>query len=174
MSRHYGCKSRSYLKSLKQVYSILSVSFRVIQRKCDLFYLGQGIRVPPIHFVKYFVVKFFAFSVLTRDLVHNFLINFLGRSYHQFLSKSTDCIFSGQVLFKKWANPGLFCRFIFCFFKQTSLQFLQQIHVKKCPSSIRCQDSNPQPLEHESPPITSRSGLQPSGQVYINSMIVNN
>ena len=112
----------------------------------------------PIHFVKYFVVKFFAFSVLTRDLVHNFLINFLGRSYHQFLSKSTDCIFSGQVLFKKWANPGLFCRFIFCFFKQTSLQFLQQIHVKKCPSSIRCQDSNPQPLEQESPPIATRPG----------------
>ena len=46
----------------------------------------------------------------------------------------------------------------FHFFKHT-LQFLQQINVKKCPSSIRCQDSNSRPLEHESPPITTRSGL---------------
>ena len=28
-----------------------------------------------------------------------------------------------------------------------------------CPSSIQHQDSNPQPLEHESPPITTRPGL---------------
>ena len=28
-----------------------------------------------------------------------------------------------------------------------------------CPSSIRCWDSNPQPLVHESPHITTRSGL---------------
>ena len=33
--------------------------------------------------------------------------------------------------------------------------FLQQINVK-IPSSIRCRDSNPQPLEHESSPITTR------------------
>ena len=32
--------------------------------------------------------------------------------------------------------------------------------MKKCPSSIWCQDSNSQPLEHESPPITTRPGLQ--------------
>ena len=30
----------------------------------------------------------------------------------------------------------------FGLFNQT-LQFLQQIYVKKCPSSIQCQDSNP-------------------------------
>ena len=47
------------------------------------------------------------------------------------------------------------------FFKQTSLQFLQQMYVKKCPSSIRCRDSNPQPLECESFPITTRPGLPP-------------
>ena len=46
------------------------------------------------------------------------------------------------------------------FFKQT-IQFLQQIYVKKCPSSIRCRDSNPRPLECESPPITTRPGLPP-------------
>ena len=30
-----------------------------------------------------------------------------------------------------------------------------------CPSSIWRQDSNSQPLEHESPPITTRPGLPP-------------
>ena len=30
---------------------------------------------------------------------------------------------------------------------------------EKCPSSIRCRDSNPWPPEHESPPITTRPGL---------------
>ena len=63
--------------------------------------------------------------------------------------------------FFKWANPCLFL-FIFGLFKQT-LQFLQQIYVKKCPSSKPCWDSNPEPSEHESPPITTRPGLLPQG-----------
>ena len=58
-------------------------------------------------------------------------------------------------LYKKWVNPASFL-FIFGLFKQTSLQFLQQIYVKKCPSSIRCWNLNPQPSEHEPPPITTR------------------
>ena len=50
--------------------------------------------------------------------------------------------------------------FIHHLFKQTlRRQFLQQIHVKKCPSSKRWWDSNPRPSEHESPPITTISGL---------------
>ena len=52
--------------------------------------------------------------------------------------------------------------FIFDLFKQTSLQFLQQIYQKKCPSTIWCRNLNPQPLEHESPPITARPGLPPN------------
>ena len=61
--------------------------------------------------------------------------------------------------FFKWANPGLFLIY-FHLFKLT-LQFLQQINVKKCRSSIQFLDSNLQPLEHESPPITTRPGLPP-------------
>ena len=49
--------------------------------------------------------------------------------------------------------------FIFGLFKQTSVQILQQINVKNCPSSIWCWDSNLQPSEYESPPITTRPGL---------------
>ena len=56
-------------------------------------------------------------------------------------------------------QPGLFFVY-FCLFKQT-LQFLQQINVKKCPSSIRHRDSNQQPPDYESPPLTTRPGLPP-------------
>ena len=61
--------------------------------------------------------------------------------------------------FKKWANPGLF--FVYFQSFQKTIQFLQQINVKKFPSSIQCRDLNPEPLEHESPPITTRRGASP-------------
>ena len=66
---------------------------------------------------------------------------------------------------KKWANPDLFFIY-FRLFKHT-LQFLQQINVKKCPSSIRFRDSNSQPMEHESPPITTRPGLPPKNSILL-------
>ena len=55
---------------------------------------------------------------------------------------------------KKSTIHGLFFIY-FCLFKKI-LQFLQQINVKKCPSSKRCWDSKSRPLEHESPRITTR------------------
>ena len=58
-------------------------------------------------------------------------------------------------IFFKWANTDLF--YIYFVFSNT-LQILQH-QFEKCPSSIRCQDSNSQPLELESPPITTRPGL---------------
>ena len=64
-----------------------------------------------------------------------------------------------QCFFKKWANPGLFFVY-FRLFKQT-LQFFTTNKCEKCPSSIWCRDSNPQPSEYESPPITTRPGLPP-------------
>ena len=64
-----------------------------------------------------------------------------------------------MVLFKKWAIPGL--SFIyFRLFKQT-LQFLYQINVKNVHPEYSGWYSNPCPLEHESPPITTRLGLPP-------------
>ena len=39
---------------------------------------------------------------------------------------------------------------------QTHITFFITNKCEKCPSSIRCWDSNWQPLEHESPPITTR------------------
>ena len=49
--------------------------------------------------------------------------------------------------------------------KQT-VQFLQQINVKKCTSCIWGWDSNPRPLEHESSPITTRPGQQPETHLW--------
>ena len=61
--------------------------------------------------------------------------------------------------FFKWANPGLFLIY-FCLFKHITY-FTTNTYVKKCPSSIQCWDSISQPLEHETPPITTRPGLPP-------------
>ena len=71
-----------------------------------------------------------------------------------------------RLYFKKNGPTLASFLFIFGLFKQTSLQFLQQIYVKKCPSSIRCWDLNPQPSERESPPITTRPGLRPMRLYY--------
>ena len=57
-------------------------------------------------------------------------------------------------------QPRPLFRLSLAFFKQTSLQFLQQI-CEKGPSSIRCRDLNPRPSERESLPITTRPGLPP-------------
>ena len=54
---------------------------------------------------------------------------------------------------------------------QTST-ILQQSNEKKCPSSIRCWDSNPQPLKHDSPPIITRPGLPPKPQVIFYGVIM--
>ena len=44
---------------------------------------------------------------------------------------------------------------------QTHYKFYNKYLCEKCPSSIQCWDSNSQPAEHESPPITTRLGLLP-------------
>ena len=66
-----------------------------------------------------------------------------------------------QIFFKKMGLPRPLFHLFLSF--QTQITTLQQINVQNCPSSIQCQDSNSQPLEHESPPITTRPGLPPYG-----------
>ena len=60
-------------------------------------------------------------------------------------------------------QPGPLLLFL-VFSNKHHYSFLQLIYVKKCPSSIWCRDLNPQPLEHESPTITSKPGLLPNNQ----------
>ena len=88
-------------------------------------------------------------------------------------SQSTGClpttplpINRATVYFFKTGQPQPLLMFIFGLFEQTSLQFLQQRVVKKCPLGIQCWDMNPQPSEHESPPINTRPGLPPWATVH--------
>ena len=53
--------------------------------------------------------------------------------------------------------PGLFFHLFLSF--QTHITIFTTNQCEKCPSSIRCWDSNPRPLEHEFHPITTRPGL---------------
>ena len=66
-----------------------------------------------------------------------------------------------ECFFKK--NGPIPVSFIVYFrsFQTNIITILQQIYVEKCTSSIRCQDSNPRPLELESPPIITRPWLPP-------------
>ena len=66
----------------------------------------------------------------------------------------------GYSFFKKNGPSLASFSFIFGLFKQT-IQILQQINVKKCPSSIWCQDSNSQPSDYKSPPLITRPVFPP-------------
>ena len=70
------------------------------------------------------------------------------------------CVLNIKGIVSNGPTPASFL-FNFGLLKQTLLQFLQQINVKKmsCPSSIHCRDLNPWPSEHEPSPITTRPGL---------------
>ena len=59
------------------------------------------------------------------------------------------------LTFFKMGQPRPLFR-LFSVFSNKHYKFLQQIYVKKCPSSIWCRDSNPQPSQREYPPITTR------------------
>ena len=49
----------------------------------------------------------------------------------------------------------------FCFFQTNNTIFLTN-KCEKCPSGFWCWDTNPQPLEHESSPVTTRLGFPPN------------
>ena len=68
------------------------------------------------------------------------------------------------VFFKKWANSGFFFIY-FRSFSNKQYNFYNKSIGKKCPSSIRRRDSNPQPLKHESLPISTRPGLPPNADI---------
>ena len=71
-----------------------------------------------------------------------------------------------SCLTAQWATPASFS-FIFVCCHTNITNFTTNLYVKKCPSSIRCWDSNPGPLEHESPPITTSPGLPPMGIIFV-------
>ena len=68
--------------------------------------------------------------------------------------------------FKKGPIPASFIYFR-SFQANSTIFTTNQCENMSCPSSIRCRDSNPRPLERESPPITTRPGLPPISIFYI-------
>ena len=66
---------------------------------------------------------------------------------------------SWQFFLKNGPTPPLFC--LFSSF-QANITILTTNKCEKCSSSIRCWDSNPQPLKHESPPMTRAPALDTS------------
>ena len=77
-------------------------------------------------------------------------------------NEETLQLLQGDVLwrFLKRVIPRLFFIY-FCLFKQTIHNFCNK-DMWKCQSSIWFRDLNPWPFEHESPPITTRPGLNRS------------
>ena len=51
----------------------------------------------------------------------------------------------------------------FSFIFQSTVKFMQQTNVKHDPSRMHGWDSNTQPFEYQSPPITTRPWLPPLG-----------
>ena len=87
----------------------------------------------------------------------------MKRHQNSFKYYNKVCFYKGSVFhyrnpfLKKWAILGLFFVY-FCLF-WTNITILTSNKCEKCPSSIWCWDSNLQPSEHESPPITTRPGV---------------
>ena len=63
------------------------------------------------------------------------------------------------VFLKNGPTPASFIIY-FQSFQTNIITILTTIICEKITSSIRCWDSNPRPLEHEPPAITTRPGLQ--------------
>ena len=95
-------------------------------------------------------------------------------NFRQFLALSTTKIFKFFVEAKAGTRNLIHFLLgqpqpIFIYFRlfQTNINFFTtNRYVKKCPSSIRCQDLNSWPLEQESPPITIRPGLLPYWTIF--------
>ena len=64
------------------------------------------------------------------------------------------------MFFKNGPIPASFSVY-FRSFQTNIVTIFTTNKCEKCPSSIRCRDSNSQPSDHESPPLTTRPGLPP-------------
>ena len=69
-----------------------------------------------------------------------------------------------EVILKMGQPRPLFCLFLSF---QTNNTILTTNKCKKCPSSIQRQDSNSQPSDYKSPPLTTRPGLPPLLKLFL-------
>ena len=104
----------------------------------------------------------FTFSPLYNSMLIILFLSFLPPLlFEMFLCLFPSFFFFMYLpFFFQWANAGLF--FVYFWSFQTNITIFATNQCEKCPSSIQCQDSNPQPLKHELSPITTRPGLPPN------------
>ena len=100
-------------------------------------------------------------------LKNSFQPHYLAHSFVGWSSPPKNTLFKKPASKKvtdfflnKWANPGLFFVY-FLSFQTNIITICTKIRCEKCPNRIQCQDSNQQPLECESLPITTIPGLPP-------------
>ena len=74
--------------------------------------------------------------------------------------RPSPATFHKKYFFKIGQPRSLF--HLFLSFQTHITKFAANRYVKKCPSSIRCRESNSRHLEHESPPITTRPSRAPA------------
>ena len=96
------------------------------------------------HFLVLFSCLFFVTNLVSFPIQYFYIFLFLPHS----------------LFFLKMSHPRPLFRFLFLSFQTNIIIFTAYI-CEKCPSSILCWDSNPQPSDHESSPITIITGHPP-------------
>ena len=106
------------------------------------------------------------FSIISFELSHLSFKNsiLIPTPYGYFATR--DFFLSVSLLYFDGPIPASFIIY-FRSFQTNIIIIFTTIQCEKCPSSIRCWDSNPWPLDHESPPITTRPGLPPKSLYFL-------
>ena len=110
----------------------------------------------------------YALLILTTILCKNYLSSAWIRTCN-LCTMTTIRTETFLFIFKKGLNLVSFN--LFSSFQTHITNFITNRYLKKCPPSIWCKNSNSQPLEHESPPLTTRPGLPPTN-IFIMLMFV--
>ena len=84
------------------------------------------------------------------------LIFVFSNKHYKGIKLILKCLLYLYMFFKKSVFLASFC--LFSSFQTNTTKCI----CERCPFSIRCQDSNAQPSDYESPPITTRPGLPPN------------
>ena len=114
----------------------------------------------------------FRYILVSPKITFQILFFVLCEVFRHRCSLLENTTFKLNIFLKKIAIPGLFY-VDFRLSKQT-LQFLQQMNVKKYPSSIWCSYWNTRPSVLESPPITTRLGLPPKTWTILYTVVITN
>ena len=125
----------------------------------------MGLLSSPVLLSQILIIGTFTISAL--DLSLSSSLPFLFALASAYLQKGQYQKAFSTFLFLKWAIPGLFFIYFRSFQINNSIFTTNECEKMSCQSSIPRQDSNPRPLECESPPITTRPGLPPKISIFL-------